>query len=132
MKKYLFALALAVGLYFVAGCGDTEETPYTWGDVSLELSTAYCTAVADPCGYQVDVELCVEHSTWHLCNADRSCDREIADPVAAHATVAACAEAFATLDGDGCYFLIAWGVAPEECGPIWDLKPEADADAGPQ
>ena len=54
--------------FLLAGCG---SDPYTWGDTSLELSEVYCGGQA-ACGYLGDerVGLCIEHTAWHLCDAD--------------------------------------------------------------
>lgn len=121
MKRIAFAL-LAVCL--VAACGGDEEK-YTWGDVSTELSVAYCdkfyACYAEQGGIASEavVDSCARHNTWHLCEEDNSCDRAVAE--GAEALVEACVDAMPSTD---CYFLTNWGVGPVECNPVFDLKPE--------
>lgn len=114
------AIALWLAIFSVlTGCSGASTRDYTWGDASEEFAVAYCEA-AEACGYNIDVELCVEHTRWHLCEAERDCNVEVAfDEVPA--ALAACIEAFGELDEDGC-FLLSWGVVPAECGEFLDLK----------
>lgn len=117
MKKIIAALL------FVAACGGDDT--YTWGDVSAELSVDYCTALRT-CGYDwtdEDVSLCAEHTAWHLCEDDKSCDREV-DEETARAALDACASVLASLEaGSGECVLLAWGYVPDECAVVVNLKP---------
>lgn len=124
MKALLSGLVFAVVL---VACGDNEV--YTWGDASLEMGPVFCGALSD-CGYDVDLELCIEHTAWHLCEPDYSCDVEV-DEVEAEDAIAACDIAFREFTDDpnslGCYFL-RYGITPEGCMDFWDMSPGPQAD----
>lgn len=118
-------------LSVVVACGGDDAEPYTWGDVSVELSAMYCQAVAD-CGFmsQKGVELCVEHSAWHMCEPDMSCSVEVDERLASEYLVT-CEAALQPLyldnpDPDAqfsCYLLGYYGLVPEGCGPVFELDP---------
>ncbi len=128
MKKLALVLCLMA-------CGDAEEAPpdatppYTWGDLAEGVTTAYCNALVDPCRYSVDVEFCVKHNAWHLCETDGTCDAPV-EQAAAEEALAACAEALASSDDTECYLMRSYGVVPEECQAVFDLKPQLQ-DGGP-
>jgi hypothetical protein len=89
-------------LLLLLGCSADE---YTWGDLTREVATGYCTALAE-CGN--NAELCTEHAVWHLCVADDSCGDEISRPDSVD-------ECLAALDGfDNC-FVLRFGFLPESC-----------------
>lgn len=123
--RYLIVMLFVLS----TACADDPD-PYTWGDVSEELASTYCEG-ADACTFEVDVDLCTEHTAWHLCEADRSCDAEVDADVAldalevCRAAVEAGAAAFAEPGGDAdvCNGIL-FGYLPPECNPVFDLKPE--------
>src|SRR5574342_867279 len=96
MRQILVLCALCVS------CGDDEE-PYTWGDVSAELSLEYCEGL-ERCGWFFSeddgVNICAEHTAFHLCETDRSCDREV-DEKKARVMLDACSAAFDAMDPEG-------------------------------
>ncbi len=118
-------------LICLTACGDNIE-PTTWGDVSAELAVEFCDGLGF-CGWIQDDEraLCIEHTSWHLCEPDMSCDTVVDAEVAA----AAIAECRAALDADvyldpyseECFFLGYFGRMPPECNAVFELHPMADA-----
>ena len=115
MKRLLLLLALT-------GCTPDE---YTWGNTSNQLAQIFCHG-ADYCGYLApeDVGPCIEHTAWHLCEPDHTCDVSL-DQDSTEALLTTCDTAVGGLDQDGCYLLGFWGFMPTECGPAFDLRPEA-------
>lgn len=106
-------------LLLLAACG--SEQPYTWGEASEQFAAAYCSAYRG-CGYDIDQELCIEHTAWHVCRDNRTCDTEVDESATVDALIP-CTEAFARLDEFGCYALVIWGALPAGCMSFWDLQP---------
>ena len=103
---------------FVLGCGACSgDTKLTWGDVSQDLAEGYCEAL-DACGFVSDTPVCIEHTAWHLCEPEHSCDTDLPD--AARSALEACLEA---LPEASCTFLW-YGQLPIECGDILEMRPE--------
>jgi len=115
-------LALLAACLVACGGGDT---PYTWGNVSSEVSVAYCdkfyACYAEQGGVATEavVDSCARHNTWHLCEDDNSCG--LVMPEGAEELVQACVDAMPSAD---CFFLTNFSVGPVECNPVFDLKPE--------
>ncbi len=129
MKKLILG-TMILSLCLVA-CGSDEEEPYTWGDLSLELGTAYCNTISK-CGFYVsDTTICADHTAWHMCEPDMSCDIEI-DREAAAVALETCVEAlnFLQPEDEGCYVIGFYGYVPQECDAIFELRPEVESDAG--
>jgi hypothetical protein len=118
--RYLPLLAL------VAACSADDR--YLWGDVMVNLSVDYCQAVRDQCGHELDLESCAERAMEGLC-ANGLCNEPV-DEVEATAALAECRATLNTATDEQCYFLVHWAFLPEECDPVFDLRPEAP-DAGP-
>ncbi len=132
MKTLLISLALLVS---VSACG-SDESPYTWGQASQEVSDAYCTALLT-CGFAGSaadtaedsakwVASCAGHTKYHLCDVAMSCDAELeAD---AEAIVETCVtelggELFHDWASNECFFLGFYGAVPESCGLFLALDP---------
>lgn len=109
-------------LFIFACSNDSPPDTYTWGEASVELATAYCQTLEN-CGSVVDQPVCVEHTRFHLCEVDHTCDTDL-PPEAPDATMQCVADLLAlTPDGEGCYFLQAWGVSPPGCEAIFSFRP---------
>jgi len=127
MKKIALFIVLCVN---VVACGSSNG-PYTWGDLSLEISQNYCGALHQ-CGFarsERDYEVCVEHTTFHLCEPDSSCDIEI-DEDEARVAMDNCSAVLHTLtyDSEECFFLGRYGFLPTECSTLFDLRPDTSAE----
>lgn len=111
----------------LVACGDNLE-PTTWGTVSNEFAAEFCDGLGF-CGWIGDADrgICIEHTAWHLCAPDHTCEVQV-DPGAAERALAACAEAFdapAYRDpySRECIGLGIYGFVPSDCYPIFDLDP---------
>lgn len=104
-------------ILFLSACSFGPVTDdFTWGDASLSISEAYCTR-SEECGWLTGTDACVAHSVFHLCELEETC--LISLPDGSEEIVTACSEAMAGFD----CFLIGFGFTPEECGPVFDLRP---------
>lgn len=119
---------LIATLLLLATCGGNDD-PYTWGDASDEIALAYCEGL-DACTFEVDVDLCVDHTAWHLCEADRSCDAQVDGDAFAlaleecRAAVDAGAVEFAEAGGDATVCnAILFGSLPHACDPLFEFRP---------
>lgn len=102
-----------------------SSQPYTWGDVTDELAGDYCATLAQ-CGFRaaLDREVCIEHTTFHLCRADRSCNRPVRVDDA-EAALAACANSLGAYEfGSFECIKLGYGLVSAECSDVLDLKPE--------
>jgi hypothetical protein len=111
----------ALAIVLLAAC---SSEPYTWGTTSDQLAQIYCHG-QDYCGgiLTEDVDVCIEHVSFHLCAFDGTCDLEL-DQSTAEEALTACDEAMGRVDEFGCYLLTIWGIMPHECAPVFDLEPE--------
>ncbi len=125
MKDVMKNLLLCATLLTVSGCGDDAVETYTWGDVSIELSVAFCSALEVCSGREVDQPVCLEHTRFHLCETGHTCDVELEE--GAEAASAMCVEGLARLDPAGleCYLLSTWGAPPHDCDKIWTFEPDS-------
>lgn len=122
MRNVLLAFAL-----ILAACSSDET--FTWRDVSRGLSQEYCSTLAQ-CGFisEQDVyDVCVEHTTFHLCEFDMTCDVEV-DKAAARVALEKCNDKLMTLEpeDEACYLLGFWGYLPAECNDVFDLAPNPE------
>lgn len=108
----------AAFLVVLAACAD----PLTWGEVSTDLASAYCDA-RETCGYPVDGPICREHTRWHLCEPQRTCD-DVVDWAALDA-LWTCTEALEGLDEIGCDFLVFYQALPRACYGLFVFDPGA-------
>lgn len=123
-------LFLAILAACTVACSEGGST-YTWGMFSDELSHVYCDGIGR-CGLfndDVDFRLCVEHTSWHLCEADRLCDTAI-NEAEARATLEPCSMAMSELEpeDESCYLLGYHGVLPSACSAIFDTRPYPTED----
>ena len=103
-------------------CKDTKlaDTPYTWGDVTEEMSEAYCSKLAE-CGIVSDEERCYEHSLFHMCELEVTCNVEMDEEVAD--LNAECVNQINDIEGpDACYNL-GWGFLPDPCLDVFGFMP---------
>ena len=119
MKDFTIGLATAL-LITMVSCGDSEDPPYNWGDMSAELSSAYCQARVT-CHWEDDTDRCYRHSYSHLCGLEDTCSEKVPDT--AEADMLTCSEALAELDEDACFYLL-FGLLPDSCNVVWDYQPE--------
>lgn len=121
MRKFLLAMLM------MSGCGSDSDV-YTWGDLSYQVSLAYCEAL-NKCEYldKDRVSICADHSMWHLCVPDSTCETEI-DEDDAVAAMDACDAALkvAVKDPNACFVIAAFNVLPPECQAVFDLAPEPE------
>lgn len=119
MKTIALAALLAV-----ACSSDDPPPPYTWGDASLELATAFCQAFETCGGLSVDQPICTEHTRFHLCETNHTCETVLPEPEGPDAAMVCVADLLALTPRDeGCYFLHVWGYAPPGCEAIFALRP---------
>jgi hypothetical protein len=123
---------LAILLTCMFACGDNEQPPYTWGDATQEVGLAFCSAIQE-CGYSYtpeQLEVCAEHSSYHMCKFDGTC--EVSLPDGAEESVAECVAAFGNIPEEqldlNCFLLSYYGVFPSplECSPFFDLNPSKE------
>lgn len=120
MKKFLLLLTLAA-------CGD-NITPTTWGSVSEELAVEFCDGLGY-CGWLADADrdICIEHTAWHLCEPQHSCDirldSEAADTALDECRAALDAPEYFDPYSDACFFLGYYGLVPAGCNAVFDLEP---------
>ncbi len=117
-----FAIILAVLL--ASACSEDE---YTWGEVSQQLSFAYCEAL-DSCGYgsgEEWVSRCKSHTKFHLCDQVGTCS--VVMPQGSVAVVDECLAAFTGPDyavpSSWQCFALGYGVSPVECAGVWEIEP---------
>jgi hypothetical protein len=113
---------ILAGILLLTACG---SDPYTWGDMSEDVADAYCKGLV-MCGFEVDYPVCSEHTRFHLCETDHTCNVSLPDE--AQDVVEACLAKMVTLDpaSEDCYLLAFWGQVPEECAAVWDYRPEPE------
>lgn len=117
MSKLIAAFVL------LAACG---SDPYSWGDTSQQVSQIFCHGL-DYCGELLpeDVDTCIEHTAWHLCEAEGTCGVEL-DQASTEALLTECDTAVGNLNDFGCYLLGFWNFMPAECSAVFDLQPEPE------
>lgn len=76
------------------------------------------------CGYldESELDVCIEHTSFHLCAPDGTCDVEL-DQSTTEDALYACDAAVRTLDDFGCYLMNAWGSMPQECDAVFAVDP---------
>lgn len=123
---------IGLSLLFLACCGNNKAP--TWGEAVEEFSVGYCHAI-NACGWianEHDGAICEEHTAWHLCAPDGTCDLESTPEQreALDACMTALADPVFTWDRETgqlspeCLQLVFWGILPAECGPFFDSFPE--------
>lgn len=104
----------------LAASACSPDYAHTWGDTAEDLSRAYCERIAacDLFGTgDFDVEQCVEHSVYHLCALEETCDVEVPG-----VGVTECVLDMATQD----CVLMLYGFLPESCEAPFNEQPEGD------
>lgn len=115
MKKIAFVLLALVGC-----SGENDDGgQQTWGDVALAVVDAYCTRAyeciaVDPDRRDDAVQLCIDHSMYHLCELFDTCD------VPVDVDVSQCVADYSTL---GCGDIV-FNRRPESCRVFFDAQPE--------
>jgi len=114
LKQLSLSLVLASAL-MPACTSDSSSTSSTRGEAAKAIGEGWCERLVD-CGLmaQEDVDKCVAHNVFHMCEIDESCDLEFESEA-----LEGCLMSMQDPDADACA-LAAWGVGPEECIPFWD------------
>ncbi len=128
-RKYLLTLVLSG----CTGHGSVPPAPapnpepdahgYTWGDASLALANLYCSTLQDVCGYHIELQVCAEHTAWHLCKPHLTCDTPVDQPTL-EVALDQCGAALAASDQSTCYWMRAYGWSPVECHAVLEVEPD--------
>jgi hypothetical protein len=121
LRANVVCMRMVFPIFFVCALA-CESKPPTWGDYIADFSDTYCTTLAK-CGYENVVQICVEHTYWHLCSENRSCDVNMSDLETKH-SLEECLEDLAKTDGDRCYYLGFWGFLPKSCYEFFRHAPK--------
>ena len=72
---WIVCVGLLMSLMASSGCRWGYDDPVTWGDVTTELSEAYCYSLQE-CrpDLHTEPEKCVSHNVFHFCELNGTCD----------------------------------------------------------
>jgi hypothetical protein len=114
----LLVVTIAVLAFAAVFTACTDDDPYTWGELSLDLGKSYC-AASSGCGFDVKPH-CAEHVQWHECVPNESCD--VALPDEAHVAMDVCAARLDAATDEDCVLLF-YGYLPVECDLVFSFDP---------